>query len=251
MHGRCLGGRRRIGFRTGKGFTNRRHQIGTKFRAGKPARHAAQTVQSFSIRWDLDGDLVDRVVFQDPAPRLIAQLGRAFTPGGHTLEHSHVFWRMFTGLEPPPGIFRRDIIIGRLDQGRHLGLDPGQAPSLLKLLTQHWEKGRQVGHIAKGIDQLSFREWPTRPIGKPARFIDLDPQHLSHQGVVSDLLTKASRHTGHLGVEQSRGHSAKIIEDLHVLTGGVEHDQGRRIAQDFQKRGQVDSGCQGIYDRVG
>ncbi len=105
-------------------------------------------------------------------------------------------------------------------------------------------------HVRQGVVQLGLAQRPARPVGEAAGLVQVDAQHLAHQGVIGDLLAKARGHAGDLGVEQGHGDHAQIVEDLHVLAGGVEHLFDSLVGEQGQERREVDPVGQGVDHRA-
>ena len=149
--------------------------------------------------------------------------------------------------------FLRIEVVGRLvGQGRHLLGDPAQPPRLLQPVAELGIERGQMGDVGQGVGHLRVRQGPARPVGEPARLVEVDLQHLAHQGVIGDLLAEPGRHPRHLGVEQGRGDDAEIVEDLHVLARGVEHLDHLGVGQHVEQRLEVEPRRQGVdVGRVG
>ena len=108
-----------------------------------------------------------------------------------------------------------------------------------------------MGDIGQGVGQLAVGERTAGPVGEAAGLVELDLQHLADQGVIGDLLAETRRHPGDLGVEQRPGHGAQVVEDLDVLTGGVEDLEHGLVAQDVEKRIELQVLGQGIDTGLG
>ena len=157
---------------------------------------------------------------------------------------------MPSGLQSPPGVFRIEVVKGWVSKRPHLLGDPGPPASLLQAGDEQGIEPRQVRDVREGIVELGFAQGSSRPIGEAVRFVQGDAQQLPCQRVVGDLLAKARRHAGDLGVEQRRGNDAQIVEDLHILTSGVEDLLDPLIAEDIEERPKIDLRRQRIDHRL-
>ena len=78
--------------------------------------------------------------------------------------------------------------------------------------------------IADGIFKLAIVQRPPAPIGKAGALVDLMAEISCHKVGIADLFAQPQRHGGNLGIEQRRRCLAsQIIDDLEILTAGVEH----------------------------
>ena len=80
-----------------------------------------------------------------------------------------------------------------------------------------------MGDIGQGIVQLRHAQGAAAPIGKTARLVDIDAQHVPNKRIIGDLFAQACGHAGNLGVEQGLWHTAQIEEDFDILAGSVKH----------------------------
>ncbi len=240
---------RRVGLGAGQGFLDRRQQLRGEAGAREALRGRAQARQSVHVGRRLGGDLVDRLVLDDPPARLVAGLGGALAPGGHGLEHGDVFRSMPPRLQPPPGVLRRHVIVGRIDEARHFLFDPGEAPFPLQPLAQHRVELRQVDDIAGGVVELGLRQRPPAPVREPTALVDVDAEELPHEGVIGDLLAEAGGHGRDLGVEQRMGNDAQVIEDFHVLAAGMEDLLDLRVGHQIEERLEVQPLGHGVDHR--
>ncbi len=126
-----------VGLGAGQGLPDGVQQLRGEAGARESLGRRAEPGQGVQIGRGLGGDLVDRVVLDDPPARLVADLGGLFAPRGHGLEHRHVLGRVPPGFQPLPGVLRRHVVVGGVDEPQHLLLDPGEAAFTLQPLTQH------------------------------------------------------------------------------------------------------------------
>ena len=228
-----------MSFRVGQDALQFRRQLQPQTRAAEALGHRAQAVEGVRIGRRLDGDLVDGFILQDATARLIALLRRALAPDGGGDETSQVFGVELLGLQPLPGVLGRGIVEGRVRDRAHFRHDPVQTAFLLQPVAQLGIQGRQVRHVAQRIGKLRVRQRAARPIGEAAALVQLLTQHLADQGLIADLIAEPCGHGGDLGVEQRSRHGAQLVEDLHVLTGGVEDLQNRFVPQDVEEGLQI------------
>ncbi len=224
-----------MSFRVGQDALQFRRQLQPQTRAAEALGHRTQTIEGVRVGRRLDGDLVDGLVLQDAAARLIALLRRALAPHGRGDETRQVFGVELLRLQTLPGVLGRGVVQRRVGDRAHFRHDPVQAAFLLQPVAQFGIQRRQVRHVAQRIGQLRLRQRTARPVGEAAALVQLLTQHLADQLFIADLIAKPGGHGGDLGVEQRTRHGAQLVEDLHVLPGRVEDLQNRFVAQDVEE----------------
>ncbi|MNJ40008.1 hypothetical protein D3C77_348920 [compost metagenome] len=229
----------RIGFRVRQNALQLGRQLQPQARAAEALGHRTQAVEGVRVGRGLDGDLIDGLVLQDAAARLVALLGRALAPDSGRDEGGQVLGVVLLRLQPLPGVLGRGVVERRIGDRAHFRHDPVQAAFLFQPVAQLGIEGRQVRHVAHGIGQLGVAERTARPVGEAAALVQLLAQHLADQGLITDLIAEAGGHGRHLGVEQRARHGAQLVEDLHVLPGGVEDLENRFVAQDVEEGRQI------------
>ena len=96
--------------------------------------------------------------------------------------------------------------------------------------------------VRQGVLNLLFRQRAVRPVGKAHGFIDPRLGQLRDQRFIAHRFAKAADHGGDLGIEHGlRDLAGHVVENLDILTGGVEHLEGGAVVQEVEQRLQIDA----------
>ncbi len=100
------------------------------------------------------GNVVKRLVLEDPGPGHVLGLRLAFAPGGKFHEHGERLRRLDPHLEPPPGVLGMELVSRRIGQHRHLFAEPTRALRPVKLSPELGIKVAQMDDVAQRVGQL-------------------------------------------------------------------------------------------------
>ncbi len=212
----------------------------------------AQARQFFLVAGGLVGEVVDRVVLDDPVARHVLGLGLGVAPGRDLHKDGHGLGRLDAHLEPPPGLLRMGLVGGRIGQQRHFLVQPAHPIGAVDLGAQFGVQLAQIGHVAERVFELFLAQGAARPIGEARSLVEVGIEQLLDQHAVARRLAEAAHHGRELGVEDGVGNGAReVVDDLDVLAGGVEHLEHPLIAHQLEEGRQVELGGERVDDDLG
>jgi len=217
---------------------------------GETAAEAAASSKVFHRGRRVRGDLDQRFVLQDAAPRQIATLRFLFPPGRDLAQDRKEPRLVAAQLEPTPGLARRDAVGGGVGQHRHFLLHPVGAPALLDAAPELLISRAEMGHVAQRILQLSLGQGAVRPVREARGFVDASAGQFAGQRLVADRVAEAADHRRDLGIDdRGRDVAGLMKEDLDVLPRGVEYLEDIRIDHQRVERREVHAGRHGVDHR--
>ena len=221
--------------------------IGAPFRAVEAFRQRTQIGQPLEAGRCLDGDVADRIVFQNAAARNVTALCLLLAPCRDFHQDRELPGLADPRLQPLPGAFGMKVVGLRRGQNLHLLADPIAAAALLQVGVECREHVAQMGDVGDRVMHLFRAQRPARPVGKAVRLVRPMAHDALDQLVIGNGIAVAEYHGRHLGVEDRvRDDGGLMPDDFDILAGGMKNLQHRLIRHQFEKRLEVDPLGQGV-----
>jgi len=105
-----------------------------------------------------------------------------------------------------------------------------------------------MGYVSNRIFDLTFVQWPARPVGKPRALVEGDPEPAVDQIGIADLFALPDRHGGNLRVEyRVRCFAGQIVDDLDILAASMKYLEHLFIVDEqVEQRLKVDAFGKGV-----
>jgi len=181
------------------------------------------------------GDFQQAFILQQALPRHVDPLRLPLPPAGGGPEQAQQAAVVGAGAQPLPHGVRVGAIGRGLRQDRHLRLHPRDPALFSELVLQPLIDSAKVGDVCGGVGDLGRAQGTGGPIAEAVRLVDLPTGQCADERVIADLIAKSGHHGGDLRVEDRGGDDAEQMqEDFHVLPGGMEHLDARRLRVDHR-----------------